>query len=189
MAVRPTPVGQRIQPRFARGEERNKITVQKIVKLLRCIVRQQDARALLVGRHPKQRVLPADLGDEVVPNPTMALALKQRMSDRFLDTLGAASALHVRRPTFPPRNHAVLTRRQLVCAKTQLCLEHPSMTQTNGAFTCQILRQSDSVRINDLLKFPQRALLTQIILERPILTCLDVFFRGILRRGLLETSP
>ena len=69
MAVRPTPVGQRIQPRFARGEERNKITVQKIVKLLRCIVRQQDARALLVGRHPKQRVLPADLGDEVVPNP------------------------------------------------------------------------------------------------------------------------
>ena len=95
MAVRPTPVGQRIQPRFARGEERNKITVQKleIVEFFRCIVRQQDARPLLVGRHPKQRILPADLGDEVVPNPTMTLALKQRMSDRFLDTRGAAPAL------------------------------------------------------------------------------------------------
>lgn len=137
MAVRPIPVGQRIQPRFARGEERNKTTVQKMVKLLRCIVRQQDTCTLLVGRQPKQRVLPADLGDEVVPNPTMALALKQRrMSDRFLDTLGAAPALHVRRPTLPPRNHTVLTRRQLVRAKTQLRLEHPSMTQTNGAFTC-----------------------------------------------------
>jgi len=136
VAVRPTPVGQRIQPRFARGEERNKITVQKIVEFFRCIVRQQDARTLLVGRHPKQRILPADLGDEVVPNPTMTLALKQRMSDRFLDTRGATPALHIRRPTLPPRNHTVFTRRQLMRTKTQLRLEHPSMTQTNGTFTC-----------------------------------------------------
>ena len=92
MAVRPTPVGQRIQPSFARGEERNKITVQKIVKLLRCVVRQQDARPLFVRRHAKQRVLPADLSDEVVSNPTMALALKQRVSNRLLDTLGTAPA-------------------------------------------------------------------------------------------------
>ena len=154
MAVRPTPVGQRIQPRFARGEERNKITVQKIVKLLRCIVRQQDTCTLLVGRQPKQRVLPADLGDEVVPNPTMALALKQCRTDSSTPSSGAAPALHVRRPTLPPRNHTVFTRRQLVRAKTQLRLEHPPMTQTNRAFTCQILRQSDSVDINDLLKFP-----------------------------------
>jgi len=73
VAVRPTPVGQRIQPRFARGEERNKITVQKIVKLLRCIVRQQNACTLFVRRQTKQRVLPADLGDEVVPRSLLGI--------------------------------------------------------------------------------------------------------------------
>ena len=53
----------------------------------------------------------------------MALALKQRMSDRFLDTPGATPALRICRPTAPPRDHTVLTRRQLVRALTQLRLE------------------------------------------------------------------
>ena len=56
------------------------------------------------------------LGDELVPNPTVAFALKQRVTNRFLDTLGAASALHVRWSTGLPRDHAVFTRRRLVRA-------------------------------------------------------------------------
>jgi len=66
---------------------------------------------LFIGRHPKQRILPADLGDEVVPNPTVAFALEQRVTNGFLDNLGAASALHVRWSTGFPRDHAVFTGR------------------------------------------------------------------------------
>ena len=73
-------------------------------------------RPLFIGRYPKHRILPADSGDEVVPNPTVAFALEQRVLNSFLDTLGATSALHVRWPTGPPRDHAVFTRRQLVRA-------------------------------------------------------------------------
>jgi len=75
-----------------------------------------------------------DLDSLVVPNPTVAFALEQRVLNSFLDTLGATSALHVRRPTAPPRDHAVFTRRQLVRAKTQLRLEHPSVTKANRTF-------------------------------------------------------
>ena len=59
-------------------------------------------RPLFMSPYPKHRILPADSGDEVVPNPTVAFALEQRVLNRFLDTLGAASTLHVRWPTGPP---------------------------------------------------------------------------------------
>ena len=51
-------------------------------------------RPLFIVPYPKHRILPADSGDEVVPNPTVAFALEQRVLNSFLDTLGATSALN-----------------------------------------------------------------------------------------------
>ena len=97
--------------------------------------------------------------------------------------------MHVRWPTPPPRNHTVLTRRQLVRAQAQLRLEHPSLAKTNGTFTSQIIRQSVPFHLDDVLKFPQCALLTQVVLEDRVLTRVYVFLCGVLRCGLSKLRP